>query len=200
MVLIVPVLLFAMLAVLIRVPLVLNKTMSLAITADLLITIPFIHFLLIRKTAIPKTTIIPVMVVGLLIGTWLLPENSKSYLNLFKTWLLPVIETVVFVFVIIKVRGTLQKYKSIKDTSPDFYTALRHTCSSILPKRLVMPFVTEIAVLFYGFIKWRSPELKANQFSYHKNTGTLALFGAFIFIILIETVALHLLLIYRHIF
>ena len=171
-----------------------NDTLNLAITADLLLTVPIVYFLLIRKTEIPKTTVVPVMIVGLLIGSYFLPKESQSYLTLFKTWALPVIELSILTFVVIKVRSAIKKYKGLKGMTPDFYTALKNTCYEILPKKLVLPFATEVAVFYYGFINWKTREVNENEFTYHKNSGTPALFGAFILIIGIETFALHFLL------
>jgi hypothetical protein len=171
-----------------------NDTLNFAITADLLLIVPLVYFLLIRKSEIPNTTVIPVMIIGLLIGSYFLPQESQTYLSIFKTWALPVIEISILTFVIIKVRSAIRKYKGLKGTTPDFFIALKSTCYEILPKKLVLPFATEVAVFYYGFINWKTKEIKENEFTYHKNSGTPALFGGFIMIIGIETIALHFLL------
>jgi hypothetical protein len=171
-----------------------NDTLNFAITADLLLIVPLVYFLLIRKSEIPNTTVIPVMIIGLLIGSYFLPQESQTYLSIFKTWALPVIEISILTFVIIKVRSAIRKYKGLKGTAPDFFIALKSTCYEILPKKLVLPFATEVAVFYYGFINWKTKEIKENEFTYHKNSGTPALFGGFIMIIGIETIALHFLL------
>ena len=171
-----------------------NDILNLAITLDLLLIVPFIYFLLIRKSQIPKTTVVPVMIVGLLIGSYFLPKESQTYLSIFKTWALPVIELSIFTFVIIKVRSANKKFKEINSLTPDFFTALKSTCYEILPKKIVLPFATEIAVIYYGFINWKVRDINKNEFTYHKKSGAPALFGAFILIIGIETFAFHFLL------
>lgn len=171
-----------------------NDALNFAITADLLLTVPLVYFLLIRKSEIPNTTVIPVMIIGLLIGSYFLPQESQSYLTIFKTWALPVIEISILTFVIIKVRRALKKFKDLKGSTPDFYNAVKGTCYEILPKKLVLPFATEVAVFYYGFINWKTKEIHENEYTYHKNSGTPALLGGFIMIIGIETVALHFLL------
>lgn len=171
-----------------------NTTLSLAITVDLLLTIPLVYFLLIRKSAIPKTTVIPVIIAGLFIGSYFLPKESQTYLALFKTWALPVIEVSILAFVIIKVRLAIRSYKRVKSNSPDFFSALKSTCYEILPNKLVQPFATEIAVIYYGFINWKTREPQSNESTYHKKSGTPALLGVLIFMIVIETFAVHLLL------
>jgi hypothetical protein len=168
--------------------------LNLAITIDLLLTVPFVYFLLIRKSEIPKSTVVPVMIIGLIIGLNFLPEESQTYLTMFKIWALPVIEISILTFVVIKVRSAIKKYKDLKGSTPDFFNAVKKTCNEIFPKKMVLPITTEIAVLYYGFINWKTREINENEFTYHKNSGTPALFGGFIMIIGIETLALHFLL------
>lgn len=171
-----------------------NDTLNFAITADLLLTVPLVYFLLIRKSEIPNTTAVPVMIIGLLVGSFFLPQESQTYLSIFKTWALPVIEISILTFVVFKVRSAIGKYKGLKGTTPDFFNALKSTCYEILPKKLVLPFATEVAVLYYGFINWKTRETNDNEFTYHKKSGTPALFYAFILIIVVETFAIHFLL------
>ncbi|WP_228851775.1 hypothetical protein [Aegicerativicinus sediminis] len=171
-----------------------NSTLSIALTVDLLLTVPFVYFLLIRKSQIPKTTAIPVMLIGYLVGTYFLPKESQTYLDLFKTWALPFIELIILAYVIIKVRKALKTFKKLKRVTPDFFDALKNVCQQILPKSLVLPFATEVAVLYYGFIDWKTKITGSNEFTYHKNSGTPTLLGGFIMVIAIETIALHFLL------
>ena len=171
-----------------------SDSFTLAITIDLLLTVPLEYLFLIHQTEIPKTTAVPVMIIGLLIGSYFLPKESQTYLALFKTWGLPINELSVLSYVVLKVRSAIGKYKHLKGVKPDFFSALKSTCREILPKAAVMPVVTEVSVIYYGFLTWRTRTLEKNEFTYHKESGTPALLGAFIFIIVIETFVLHLLL------
>lgn len=191
----VPISLFGILILLMKSPFLPgNEKLIVGITADLLLTVPLVYFLLIRRTEIPKTTVIPILVIGLLIGSYFLPNENQYYLNFFKTWILPIVEISVLSFVLYNVRKVIKQYKSNKTEAFDFFTTLKNTCYDILPKGIVIPVVTEIAVFYYGFIYWKRRELKANEFSYHKDSGTIALLIAIIFIVAIETVVLHILL------
>lgn len=169
--------------------------LSTAITFDLLLTIPLIYFLLIRKTTIPKTTVAPFLIIGIVVCSYLLPIENQYYLSLFKTWILPIVELSIITFVIYNLVKAIKRFKKNKTNSFDFYTTLKDTCYEILPKGIVIPVVTEIAVIYYGFINWKKRILKPNEFSYHKNSGTISLLGAIIFIIGVETVVLHILLV-----
>ncbi|MCH2043779.1 MAG: hypothetical protein MK212_06520 [Saprospiraceae bacterium] len=76
--------------------------LPLALSIDLVITIPFIYFLTIRKTSIPKTTIVPIMVLGLILGLNILPEENQAFLLNFKSWVLPLVEFTVLGYIIYK--------------------------------------------------------------------------------------------------
>jgi hypothetical protein len=172
-----------------------SDTLSSAVTIDLLITIPLIYFLSIRKTALPKTTVVPFIILGVIVCSLILPLENQYYLNRFKTWFLPVIELVVIAFVIYNIVKARQLYKiEQQNVSSDFFTVLKTTCYKILPKAVVIPFVTEVAVFYYGFIHWKKRKLKPNEFSYHKDSGTISLLIAILFLIVIETGVFHILL------
>jgi hypothetical protein len=172
----------------------LDNTLAFAITADLLITVPVVYFLLIRKTSIPNTTTIPILILGLAIGSFFLPDSSQSYLNLFKTFAMPVIEIAVVSFIIAKVYSIRKRFKNSRNGSTDFFKVLKVACSEILPQKLIPIFATEIAVLYYGLLNWKKRQLNANEFTYHLKSGITTLLSSFIFIILIEAVVVHLLL------
>ncbi len=169
-------------------------TLSIGITIDLLLTIPLVYFLLIRKTKIPKTTVVPVMVIGLFIGSNILPLENQYYLNIFKIWALPVIELSVLGLITYKFRAVINEYTSKKEATLDFYTALKEASRSIFPSKIAILFSTEIAVIYYGFVLWRKRKLAACEFTYHKGSSAISLLAVLIFIVAIETFVFHILL------
>jgi len=52
----------------------------------------------------------------------------------------------------------------------------------------------EIAVFYFGFISWKKRIFSANEFTYHKNSGTISVLLGFMLVIIIETYVLHILL------
>lgn len=170
------------------------SSLSIGITVDLLLTVPLVYFLLIRKTSIPKTTVVPFLIVGIVICSLILPAENQYYLNLFKIWVLPIVELSILSFVIYNIRKAIKDYKINKNESFDFFTTLKNICYKTLPKGPVMPVATEIAVFYYGFIYWKKRKLKSNEFTYHKDSGTITLLVAIIFIVAIESVTFHILL------
>ena len=171
-----------------------SDQLNMAISLDLLVTLPFVYFLLIRNSKISKTTIVPILIIGLLVGYNVLPKEQHYYLDLFKVWTLPLIELAVLTMIFIKVRRAVLHYKTTKEDSPDFFDTLKSTCYSILPNRLAMPFATEVAVVYYGFIQWKTRPLKDNEYSYHKKSGTSALIIALIMLIGAEAFTMHVIL------
>lgn len=172
----------------------LDQPLTLGISLDLLLTVPFIYFLLIRKTDISKTTVVPVMIVGLIIGSYFLPVEHQGYLEVFKFWVLPIIELSVIGFIGWKVRTTIVKYRSIKGDSPDFFTSLKNTCHEVFPGRIAELVAMEVAVIYYGFINWKTRTIQENEYTYHKKSGTPGLLIGLIFVICVETIGIHFLL------
>jgi len=170
--------------------------LALGITLDLLLTSPLLYFLLIGKTKIPKTTVIPFIILGLVVGSFIIPTENQYYLNLFKTWILPLIEVFAISYIIYTARKVIKSYKAKEQTqTDDFYTIIKKSCESILPTFLVSPLATELSVIYYGIIYWKKRPIKSNEFTYHKISGSISLFLAFMLVIVAETIGIHYLLI-----
>ncbi len=168
--------------------------LAIGITFDLLLTVPFVYYLLIRKTTIPKTTIVPFLIFGAVICSIILPTENQQYLNFFKTWILPIVELSVLAYVVFNIRKAIESYKLKKDLSVDFFTTVKSICYETLPSKIAIFFAFEIATFYYGFIYWKKRILKENEFSYHKNSATISTLFAFIFIVGIETFVFDILL------
>ncbi len=188
----IPTLLFLSLVFLIKSTALISKDLfNLGVTIDFLFTVPLAYYLLIRKTTIPKTTIVPVIVIGFLIGSNILPETHQTYFALFKRWGWPVLELSVLILVVVKVSNALRR---VKNPRTDFFISLKNTCNELFPKSVATFLIAEISVVYYGFFYWKKRKLDDNEFSYHKESGTLSLLFAILLIVTIETVVAHILL------
>ncbi len=168
-----------------------------AVTIDLLLTLPLVYFLIIRKKSIPKTTTVLVLGIGVLIASLILPKHDQWLLNYAKIWLLPLVELLVITYVFFTIRKSVRAFKSSQNnaTSFDFHTNLKEALSKIIPVKAI-PFVAmEISVFYYGFIRWKKLTLNQLEFSYHRESGTKAALLILILIIGVETFAFHILLI-----
>ncbi len=166
---------------------------STLITIDLLVTLPVLHFLLIRKKEIPKFTVFSVFIIGMIAASFILPQEHRSFLDMVKTYALPVIEFGVLGFIIWKVRKTILSFRKEKGEEADFFTVLKKATSEAFPKGVSVLLATEIAVMYYLFHPKGGKTLAENEFSYHKKNGIALVVGTFIGIIAIETFAVHIL-------
>lgn len=171
------------------------RPVSIGITLDLLLTVPVTYYLLIRRTTIPKITVLPFFVIGLLVATVILPAENHVLLNFVKVWILPIIEVVLIFSIVQKIREVLRANQHNGEEVTEFFTVIKNICSKLLPHYIAIFLASEMAVIYYGFIQWRKPNLSRNEFTYHKNSGTTGLLITFIFIVIIEASILHLLLV-----
>lgn len=168
-----------------------NSLISKSITLDLIITIPFIHWVLIRKKDISKFSVLSFFVIGVLIASFVIPEENQSFISFIKNWILPFIELGIITVIILKIRKTIQVYKHTKNSSPDFFTILKKTCSDVFPKKISAVLAMEIAVFYYGFISWKKITPKENEYTYHKDGNSISIFIGILMIVIIETFVLH---------
>ena len=169
--------------------------LSKGITLDLLILMPLTYLFFVRKSNLPNTSTILIFIIGLTVGSLILPEENQNLLYWFKTYALPLVEIGILSWILYKVFKTLKLFRSKQKNSYDFFNILKETCQDAFPNGVANFLAMEIAVIFYGFIFWKKRDLKENEFSYYKNSGTISLLFAFIFIIGIETYVLHILIV-----
>ena len=167
--------------------------LAFAVTMDLLITIPLVYFLLIRKTEIPKYTVVSVFIVCLLIGGFILPLEHQGLLSKVKMFAIPIFEIGVFSVVIWNTRKILKSFRT-NGNKGDFYDGLVMACTEALPKRVGKVFATEIGVIYYTFFCNKKKELKENDYTYYKKSGIKMVIWVFIFLVIVETGVVHLLL------
>ena len=170
------------------------KALSLGITVDLLLTVPLVYFFLVRKQNIPTVTTISVFVLGIIVASIILPTEHQFYLSQAKTWVLPVVELSVLSVVVFKVRQMVKQYQAQRETALDFYTAVQQITIRTLPQPAATVLASELAVFYYGFLRWRKRALAQHEFSYHKESGSVALLATVMFLTLVETGVVHLLL------
>ncbi|MDH5716251.1 MAG: hypothetical protein OEZ22_01275 [Spirochaetia bacterium] len=168
-------------------------TLSTAATYDLLFTIPFVYFLLIRKTTISNFTVIPVFILMMSIASFIVPPEHSIHLIIIKNYFFPIIETVFIVFIITKTVKQIRIFKQKKLVSQDTFSILKETLNYLLPKTVANIFQLELGVIYFALFKWRTKK-SLLTFTYHKN-GILSILGVLIFMIFIETFVMHILLI-----
>ncbi|MFT4606298.1 MAG: hypothetical protein ACI9W4_003048 [Rhodothermales bacterium] len=168
-----------------------GRALSLAVTLDLLLTVPFVYWLLVRRTKIPSLTTIPVFVLGILLAGIILPPENQQLLSLAKVWVLPLVEVGVALLVFFKGRAAWKNARSRSATNPDMFSVLVGVCSDIFPERLAYLAATEIGMFYYGFCAWKKPTLGPAQFTGYRTSGTIAVLSILLMMIVVEMTALH---------
>ncbi|CAM1362066.1 hypothetical protein [Tenacibaculum xiamenense] len=185
----IPLLLILILAVVVKSSFF-SPFLSYFITIDLLITIPFIHYLLIRKKEISKKSIIAVIVAGFLTAYYIFPDENRDALSIVQSVLIPVLELGLIGYVIIKIRTSLKKVKSSSENF-DFLDQTQEICNEILPFKLGAVLATEISVIYYGLFNWKRRTLRKFEYSYHKNSTAVSLILGFLLVIAVEMFVTH---------
>jgi hypothetical protein len=167
-----------------------SQLLSNAITVDLLLIVPLIYFLIIRKRDIPKITVLTMFIIGIVLLTYFLPKENQLFLNNVKTYVLPILELGIFSVVIYKVVQLSRAYKK-QNKKQDFHRTLLEAATQVLPLKISRVLAVEVSMMYYGFIKWKSAKLSENEFSYHKKNALISILAGFTIIIIAETVGLH---------
>lgn len=172
-----------------------HPDIAIGITLDLVVTMPLVYFICIRKQKVSKLTIVPVAVGGLFISGLILPESGLYTFHFLKQWVFPLVELFVITVLFFKIRKSIWTYRKFKNTSPDFMTVLRSVTAELIGSKILAAlFITEISVVYYALFSWGKPKLNENQFSVHRTSGAVSLFLSLLMVIGIETTVVHILL------
>ena len=166
--------------------------LSIAILADLLITIPVLYLFFIRKTKLPKFTVVYVFLIGILLAGIILPTAHQAILTKVKLIAIPLLEIGLFSFLIYRVISLKKTFKNKKSNENDFYDNLLFACQETFPGRVGKVLATEISVIYYLFSSRKNPSIDEHDFTYFKKSGIKAVVGVFLFLLLIETFIVHL--------
>jgi hypothetical protein len=167
-----------------------STTLSFALIIDLILIIPLFYFLIIRKTKIPKTTTIPILIIGLWVGYQIFPSAHIHWLDFIKSVFVPLIEFTLLGFIIWKIRKQRIRFQS--NTYKNTHTYIQESIAELaLPEGLKKFMVTEISLLYYALFAWKKRPLNSKEFSYHTQNGNLGLWLGLLLIIGIELFVLH---------
>ncbi|MFK8057224.1 MAG: hypothetical protein AB8F78_13960 [Saprospiraceae bacterium] len=172
----------------------LHPEVAWGILFDLLLTVPLLFFFIVRKTKLPNTLTLPSLFIGVVIAATTLPETQQGVVEIVKQFGIPLIEIGVVGFVIYQIRKNQASFKENWQLQPDFFSSCKVAFGAFLPGRFGVFMSTELSAFYYGLFHWKSTALQANSFTYHKRSGTPALIGALVVMVLVEMFAVHLLI------
>ncbi len=167
-----------------------------AITYDLTFTAPLLFLLLRGRSKISKLRAIPFFIGGILIASYLLPETAQVHLDYIKSYVLPLVELIALTFFIFNIHKAIRIFKSNSDKTTDFYRLSKLSAKELFGKsKFGTFFTTEIIVMYYALFSWRIRKRSPNEFTNYRNNASIALAGALLMVVFIETYAFHILLV-----
>ena len=166
--------------------------LSLGILLDLLITIPVLYYLIIRKTKIPNFTTIHVFIIGVIIASLIIPIEHQELLTKVKHIAIPIIEFGVIGMVVYKMTSLRNAFQ--ETSGNDFYDKLLIACQEIFPSRMGSLLATEIAVGYYLFSNPKKNINNELEFTYFKKSGIRTVLVVLLSLLIAETFVVHLLI------
>lgn len=178
-----------------------SKIFASAITFDICLLIPMLYYFTIRKSRIPKISVLPIFIISMQVAALILPAQNHQWIN-FLEWLLLPIEIFIVGWIIYKAQNGIRAFRQESGEETDLILKLRSVAAKESGSKLFGNiFGSELAIFYFLFFAKndRLPSSKSIQaFSYHKRIAYPMTIVIFILIILIETFALHLLLLRWH--
>jgi len=169
------------------------STLSIAFTLDFLVTIPFLYFLLIRKTDVPKYTVVSLFIIGVIIASFVIPVEQQGFLNQVKMFAVPIVELGLFSFLAFQAWSIRKAMRNSNQKQGDFYDALTLACSKVMPGRVGKLLATEIGVIYYSFFANKVIAPNENECNYFKKNDIKTTLSVFLGLVIVETGIVHIL-------
>lgn len=170
-----------------------GERLSLALLSDLVITAPLLYLLLIRNTSLSPWTALRVLMLGIIVAGFLLPEESgRGAVAALRRWLYPALEAGLVAFVVHRfVRAG--KAARAAGGEADFLQQARSILSAVLGHAAAgRALASEVAVFYYAFRPNRKhTDNRTTRFTTYKGVGIRLVLGTFLCLFLIETAGMH---------
>ncbi len=163
-----------------------------ALAIDLLISFPVVYFLMFRKTAVPRITVVPVFFLCFFIASSVLPDGVP-FLGYAAIILIPAVELVGLTYLGFRIYRSRKVYLYEKSIGSDLMEALRLAFERELkPAALARAAAFEVGVIAFLLFIWRRPT--GESFAYNRDSGAQVLLSVLLFLLVAETIAVHFLL------
>jgi hypothetical protein len=166
--------------------------------ADFMITFPVLFYLIIvRPLKVPLKSMILVFSLCCAVAYLLLPAHQREYILQVRK-LTALAEVGFIIYAAAQFNKIRAAYKIHHSNFADRIYNLRAAMADVLGDSLpIKTLASELAVLRYGLLFWRKEKTNIKEstaFSTHKESGYIALWGIFLFAVMVEIVAFHFLL------
>ena len=167
--------------------------LSNALAIDLLIGVPLLCYLIIRRTEIPLKSILKIFTLCLFISTLLIPETNLEIIQFIKQVVYPLFNIWIGLRIIQKIIRIVNEYR-VQSKNLIGYALYSTTIRNVFSGKFGEVLLMEFSLLYFLFSARRQSIFTENEFEYSKNKGTIEMVAAFSFIIAIETIIAHILI------
>src|SRR6266852_1090130 len=172
--------------------------LSYAVLADHVATMPILYYLVVvRGRAVPWVTVLPIMMIGLLRARMILPGRQLDHLPGVEL-LAGAFEFAVLLSVGLRAVRVRQAYRRVglrESTFVGAFTeAMRESFGSSLFTGVL---ISEVCTLYYALFSWRvDPQVPGDAIAVtsHRRPGWGGVLVAFAMIVIVESVAMHVLI------
>ena len=171
-----------------------GSTFLQAAVADVLLTIPLIYFLIIRKRAVPNITVIPLSLAGLFLVSFFVPQKDMLWFTLVKSAWTGLAEVVVIAFIVTKFVGIRNAYGKQSDHRHSFPRMMRMAVNEVIPGLAGKLFSGEMLAIFFSVRGWGRTSADSNSFTSYRQSQVLVLYSVILFLLTAETIIFHILL------
>lgn len=173
-----------------------DATLAIGITYDLTIVGPLLYLAAIWRKSIPKATVLPFFIIGLITALQILPNDHLTHARLLQHYMLPLLELIVICVIGYKVHKGIQVFRLLSTAKQiDVFDLLvQVTNRFIRQQRIARILATEIAMVYFAFFSWKKSSQTNQEFTAYKENGSTALLGVLILLVMVETVVLHIVL------
>ena len=167
-----------------------HPQLSIPLLLDLLVTAPLAYFLVIRRSAIPKITVLRVGMIGIFIATLVLSKSDAAVFTFIKIWVSPLVETTLIGWIVWKFYAAKKQANNV--LRQDFLIYCRAIMHSVCGSRKIgNALASEIAVFYYIFKPKDRGVDHHTRFTCYRENGTRLVLCTFLALFLIETAGMH---------
>ena len=172
-----------------------HVSLRVPIVLDFVITAPLLYFLFVRKKKIPNYTVFSIFIIGVILASYFLPHSDQELLLYIRKWIVPVLEILILSIIIRKTVSLVKQTKKSRADHGDFYDAIRKASHTIFPGTPGAILASEISMIYYLIRGWKPKILRANEYSYHKKSGSAIIYFTLLFVFVVEAWVVHILMI-----
>ncbi|HSE40887.1 MAG TPA: hypothetical protein VLH08_08995 [Acidobacteriota bacterium] len=172
------------------------ELISLGVALDITLGVPILFYFFIAKPRkYSALSLLPVFLASIALAAFMLPADHQTFLSKEKK-IIPFIEVAAVLYICFKIPGIWKRYKNAKETELYISDAFEAAAGDMMRRnRLIKIVLTEFLLMYLAFGGWFKKYQKSGSFStftYHQKSSYSTILGVMSFLLIVETVGLHL--------